>query len=74
MHKNQKDIVLSDLKNLAKTLQSIYLNQSNQYSNNNCYHENSHDNSPGHPDYHNNSHDNTPGRMMKHALIKNVTN
>ena len=66
---------LENMKTIAIKLYEIYMEQSNQNKiETECFHENEHDNSGGHPDFHNNSHDNTPDRMMTRILIKNATN
>lgn len=68
-----KKMQLVNMKDLIE-LYAIYTKQSNQenYSVTE-YHENSHDNSGGHPNYHNNSHDNMPS-MMRMKLVKAKSN
>lgn len=73
--KNKKIKYLKKMKSSVNDLYKVYLAQANQkIKANDLYHENSHDNSGGHPNYHNNSHDNSSGKIMVYTLRKNDTN
>lgn len=73
--KNKKIKYLKKMKSSVNDLYKVYLAQANQKINaSDLYHENSHDNSGGHPNYHNNSHDNSSGKIMVYTLRKNDTN
>ena len=68
-----KKMQLVNMKELLE-LYAIYTKQSNQELRIVMgHHENSHDNSGGHPNYHNNSHDNMPS-MMRTKLVKVKSN
>lgn len=71
---NKKIKYLKKIRSSVNDLYKIYLAQANQEikMSDSC-HENSHDNSGGHPNYHNNSHDNSSGKIMVYNLRKNDT-